>query len=445
MSSSSQPRVSIQVFSPKQLKIIAGIGLSLPVFILTYILLTQPLGRLLLVPQQCQLKKWNLPQTANQSTATKPNTSKRRPVLVARPHVTCCEGDVSCFDNQIWGENEPIKDQKALMASIDQSLKYLQSPLAETAYKDYPVPTITRARVIESLRRFRQLVQTSKSAKELDAAIRKEFVLYQSVGHDKKGDVLFTSYYEPVYEASRVPTAEFRYPIYRRPSDLENWQRPHPKRIDLEGADGLQASKGKLRGLEIFWFRDRLEPYMMQIQGSARLKLTDGSETTVGYAGSIAQNYKSIGKALADDGKLPLQGMTMPKILDYFHKYPQQLNVYIPRDPSFVFFKENRGVTATGSTQAVLTTDRSIATDKSLMPPGALALIRAYLPFPNTQGDMEHRVVSRYVLDQDAGGAIKGAGRVDYFVGAGKVAGERAGVTVGHGQLFYLMLKPKSK
>ncbi|RUT07897.1 murein transglycosylase [Dulcicalothrix desertica PCC 7102] len=432
-----------ELVNPKSAKILVAVALSLPVFVLTYVLLIQPLGRLALAPQQCQLKKWNLPQAAKQ-VKSQPNISKRRPVLVARPHVTCCEGDASCLDNQIWGENEPIKDSIGLIASIDQSLKYLQSPQAQAAYQNYPVAGITRARVIASLQRFRQLVQTSKSAKQLNAAIKNEFVLYQSIGHDKKGGVLFTSYYEPIYEASRTRTAEFRYPIYREPPDLDSWPRPHPKRVDLEGADGLQASKSKLRGLEIFWFRDRLEPYMMQIQGSARLHLTDGTETTVGYAASIAQNYKSIGKALADDGKLPLEGMTMPKILDYFHKYPQELNIYIPRDPSFVFFKENHGVTATGSTQATLTTDRSIATDKSLMPPGALALIRAYLPFPNTQGQMEHRVVSRYVLDQDAGGAIKGAGRVDYFVGAGLVAAERAGVTVGHGQLFYLMLKPKS-
>ncbi len=83
------------------------------------------------------------------------------------------------------------------------------------------------------------------------------------------------------------------------------------------------------------------------------------------------------------------------------------------------------------------------ATDKSLMPPGALALIRAPFPFANQNGELEHRTVSRYVLDQDTGGAIKGAGRVDYFLGTGEIAGDRAGVTVSNGQLFYLLLKPK--
>lgn len=408
------------------------IALGLPIFLLTYLIGSKPLSHLALSPEQCQIKKWNLPQATSKQS--------KIPVLVPRPWATCCEKDPSCFDKQLWGENEPIADQQALIASINQSLKYIQSPRAEAEYKNYPVPGITRERVLKSLLRFRQLLQTTKSAKELNTAVTKEFTLYQSIGSDKRGGVLFTSYYEPIYEASRTPTPEFRYPIYRLPPDLDSWPRPHPTRVDLEGADGLQASKSKLKGLEIFWFRDRLEPYMMQIQGSARLQLTDGSQTHVGYAGNIAQNYKSIGKALGDDGKVPLEGMTMPKILDYFRKYPKELNVYIPRDPSFVFFKENYGVTATGSTSVQLTADRSIATDKELMPPGALSLIRAHLPFPTTAGGIEHRIVSRYVLDQDAGGAIKGAGRVDYFTGAGKIAGERAGVTVGRGQLFYLLI-----
>ncbi len=97
---------------------------------------------------------------------------------------------------------------------------------------------------------------------------------------------MFTAYYEPLYPASRVPTSEYRYPIYRLPPDLKSWQKPHPPRLQLEGRDGLQGAKGKLRGLELFWFRDRLQPYIIQIQGSVRLQLPDGKQTTVGYAGN---------------------------------------------------------------------------------------------------------------------------------------------------------------
>jgi membrane-bound lytic murein transglycosylase A len=181
---------------------------------------------------------------------------------------------------------------------------------------------------------------------------------------------------------------------------------------------------------------------MIQIQGSAKLKLTDGTQTTIGYAGNTAYNYRSLGRSLVDDGKFPLEGLNMPIILDYFRKHPQDLNIYIPRDKSFVFFQETYGKPAQGSISVPLTPERSIATDKSLMPPGALALIRAPFPYINKSNKIENRLVSRYVLDQDTGGAIKGAGRVDYFLGTGEAAGERAGVTVSNGQLFYLLLKP---
>jgi membrane-bound lytic murein transglycosylase A len=161
----------------------------------------------------------------------------------------------------------------------------------------------------------------------------------------------------------------------------------------------------------------------------------------VNYADNTAYSYTSIGRELARDGKLPLEGMTMPVILRYFSQHPAELNNYIPRDRSFVFFQENHGAPAQGSINVPLTASRSIATDKSLMPPGALALIHAPIPFKNANGVMEERTISRYVLDQDTGGAIKGAGRVDYFLGTGAIAGERAGVTVSFGQLYYLLLK----
>ncbi len=411
----------------------ANFTISLPVFMASLIVGMQPLPNQELSPPQCRLGKWNLPALVNP-------IKKKLPVLIPRVPVTCCEEDISCLDQAIYDDkNDEIADKKALLQSIDYSLQYLQTPRAITAYQK---SEITRERVYNSLQRFRQLLISTKSAQALQAAIQKEFVFYQSVGRDNKGTVLFTAYYEPLYLASRQPTKEFRYPAYRSPTDLASWAKPHPTRLELEGADGLQSGKGKLKGLELFWFKDRLEPYMIQIQGSAKLKLTDGTQTTIGYAGNTAYNYRSLGRSLVDDGKFPLEGLNMPIILDYFRKYPQDLNIYIPRDKSFVFFQETYGKPAQGSISVPLTPERSIATDKSLMPPGALALIRAPFPYMNKSNKIENRLVSRYVLDQDTGGAIKGAGRVDYFLGTGESAGERAGVTVSNGQLFYLLLKP---
>ncbi|NJM68921.1 MAG: murein transglycosylase A [Scytonema sp. RU_4_4] len=383
--------------------------------------------------------------------------------LVPVDVATACNSSYSClgWDEQIWdangkGDDAPrgsrlkgdapvlsrLKgDRNALLTAIDHSLRYLTTDKAITTYQNYPIKEITLARVRRSLLRFRQLVVSSKSPAQLQAAVHREFVFYQSVGNDGNGSVKFTAYYEPVYLASRVRTSVYKYPVYRRPPDFDKWAKPHPKRVDLEGKDGLLADKSPLHGLELFWLRNRLDAYMVQIQGSAQLKLTDGKITSVGYAGGTDYPWTSIGGELAKDGKLPLKGLTMPVLIQYFQQNPNQMNNYLPRWERFVFFQETNGTPATGSIRVPVTPERSIATDKSVMPPGALALVNTSLPYPTGSGQLVYRTVSRYVLDQDTGSAIKGPGRVDYFMGTGKLAGDRAGVTGGNGKLYYLLLK----
>ena len=342
------------------------------------------------------------------------------------------------FDDQLWGKSG---DKLAMLKSIDHSLKYLETPAAIKAYQNYPVQGIGRDRVRRSLVRFRQLVNNSKSAGELQAAVKKEFVFYQSVGKDNKGTVTFTGYYEPIYQASRTQTAEFKYPLYKLPANFGSWKDPQPERLLLEGADGLQGSKSALAGNEIFWMRDRFEAILVQIQGSAELDLPDGSKTTVGFAGGTNFAYNSIGKELAKDGKVTPSQLTLPGIISYFRDNPQELNVYIPRYKRFIFMKETFKGEAMGSINVPVTPDRSIATDKSMMPPGALALVHTELPYSVDGRSIQQKLVSRYVLDQDTGSAITGPGRVDYFMGTGKIAGDRAGVTGGPGHLYYLLLK----
>lgn len=355
-----------------------------------------------------------------------------------------CVSAFNClgYDEQIWrGYDGRTGDWKALLASIDNSLRYLTTDKAIAAYQKYPIKEITLERVRLSLQRFRELVINSRSPAELQAAVSREFVFYQSVGNDGNGTVKFTAYYEPVYFASRTRTSEYKFPVYRRPPDFDQWAKPHPKRVDLEGKDGLLGKKSRLRGLEAFWFRNRLDAYLIHIQGSAQLKLTDGTTTSIGYDGGTDYPWTSIGRELAKDGKLPLKGLTMPVLIQYFQQNPKEMNNYLPRWERFVFFKETSGRPAQGSILVPVTAERSIATDKSMMPPGALALINANFPYPNGGGKLVYRTVSRYVLDQDTGSAIKGPGRVDYFMGTGKLAGDRAGVTGGNGSLYYLLLK----
>ncbi|RUS94912.1 murein transglycosylase [Trichormus variabilis SAG 1403-4b] len=360
------------------------------------------------------------------------------PLQLVNVQTACTPQNCLGWDEQLWGKQG---DKQALLTSIDNSLRYLGTNKAIAIYQNYPIKEITLDRVRRSLLRFRQLVVSSTSAAQLQAAVSREFVYYQSVGNDGKGTVKFTAYYEPEYTASRVRTSVYKYPLYRVPADFKEWAKPHPKRIDLEGKDGLKGNKSKLRGLEMLWFRDRMDAYMIHIQGSAQIKLTNGKRTSVGFAGGTDYPWTSIGGELAKDGKLPLSGLTMPKLLSYFRQNPRELNNYLPRWERFVFFQETNGTAATGSINVPVTAERSIATDKSLMPPGALALINNSFPYPAGGGRLESRRVSRFVLDQDTGSAIKGPGRVDYFMGTGKLAGDRAGITGGNGSLFYLLLK----
>ena len=336
------------------------------------------------------------------------------------------------LDEQLWQ-----KDRWALIQAIDHSLRYLSSPSAVQAYRRYSVPGFSRDRVKRSLLRFKTLLKQSRNPQELQAAVKREFIFYQAVGNDNRGTVHFTGYFEPTYTASRHRTNEYRYPLYRKPANFAAWSRPHPTRAALEGSDGL-GTKSLIKGRELIWFRDRLEAYLVQIQGVAKIRLTNGKSISVAFDGSTDYPYTSIGKELVKDGIFQPGELTLPILIDYLKKHPEALDRYLPRNNRFIFFRETSAAAkAKGSLGLPVTPERSIATDKSLMPPGALALLLA--PIPNT--NLQKESVSRYVLDQDTGSAIKGAGRVDIFMGTGNLAGDRAGLMSDDGQLYYLLLK----
>jgi membrane-bound lytic murein transglycosylase A len=271
------------------------------------------------------------------------------------------------LDDQLWGSAGQPGDRQALLKSLDNSLRFLASAKAAEVYRKYPVPGITRDRVRRSLVRFRQLVLNSRSPAQLQAAVKREFVFYKSVGRDEQGTVLFTGYFEPIYAASRRRSAEYRYPLYKLPTNFPRWKTPHPTRAELEGEDGL-GTNSQLRGGELVWLRDRLEAFLVQVQGSARLQLPDGKQMTVGYAGKTDYPYLSIGRELVKDGKLPLEGLTLQVLIDYFRANPTELSQYLPRNQSFVFFRETYGAPAMGSVGVPVTPERSIATDKCPYP-----------------------------------------------------------------------------
>lgn len=345
------------------------------------------------------------------------------------------------LDRRLWAGDAGDKSQ--LLTAIARSLTYLDTPEAAEDYAELDgLDGFTRDRVRRSLQRFRQLVLAAESPEALDTAVRQEFQFYRAAGTDGCGTVDYTGYYSPTFAASRDRTSEFRYPLYRRPTDLDSWSQPHPTRAELEGPDGLQSDRGPLRDLELVWLRDRLDAFLVQVQGSARLQLTDGEVMTVGYAGRTDYEYVSIGKQLVADGKFVRDELTLGKVRQYFRDRPEDLDIYLPRNRRFVFLEATAGAPPIGSLNVPVTDGRSVATDKSLMPPGALALI--YAPWPSGHSAFEAEQSeweSRYVLDQDTGGAIRGAGRVDVFVGIGDEAEREAGAIDLSGEFYYLLLR----
>lgn len=358
------------------------------------------------------------------------------PGPVLRPVTPWPTGEQWGWDQSLWN------DRAGMITALNHSLTYLATPAAVAAYGDYPVVGVTRDRVVRSLRRFRTLLQVSQSAAAFHQAVQREFILYQAIGRDGAGQVHFTGYFEPTFQASRTPSATYPYPLYRRPPDLEQWPLPHPTRAALEGRNGLGAAQGPLAGLELVWLRDRLEAFLVQVQGSARLQLPDGNFFSVGYAGRTEYPYTSLGQELIRDGIIPATELTLERLLTHFRAYPAALDDYIPRNNRFVFFRATGGGPPLGNLSVPVTAGRSIATDKTLMPPGALALVHLPWPQRTPEGTWSHQPTNRYVLDQDTGGAIIGPGRVDIFVGSGTTAGELAGQINTDGSLYYLLLRP---
>jgi membrane-bound lytic murein transglycosylase A len=318
------------------------------------------------------------------------------------------------------------QDRQGLLTAIDHSLQFMATPQSQ---RRFPIQGISHDRVLRSLRRFRAVITQSKSDEELQGTIAREFVLFKVSDR-----VLFTGYYEPVFEARTAPDDKFRYPLYRVPPNFASWRKPHPTRAELEMGD-------QLKGLEIAWLADPFEAFLVQVQGSARLDLGNGQVLTVGYGAKTDHPYSSVGRELVKDGKMKLEEVTLQSLRAYFRRHPQDLIPYLHRNKSFVFFRETDGQPAIGSIGVPVTAERTIATDKSLLPAGAIALIRTQLPFSNGKGGFTMRTVTRFVLDQDTGSAIRGLNRVDIFMGTGAMAQERAGLIASQGELYYLLLR----
>jgi membrane-bound lytic murein transglycosylase A len=254
------------------------------------------------------------------------------------------------------------------------------------------------------------------------------------------GRSFMTGYYEPEIEGSRVPLPGY-VPIYRVPPDLIRCTQPDGsagRRIDQTGNCALYYTRADIedgalanKGLELAWAKDNVDLFFVEIQGSGRIRMPDGTIMRIGYAGQNGRDYIAIGRLLRDRGILPQGGASMQAIKDWIRANPDQGRELMRENLSYVFFKELTGPGPLGALNVALTPRGSVATDPNYVPLGAPIFIH--------KAD-RHEVDGIWVA-QDVGGAIKGPNRFDTFWGAGDEAVAIAGGMSASGEALILVPK----
>lgn len=158
------------------------------------------------------------------------------------------------------------------------------------------------------------------------------FTPFQFANNDGTLDGLVTGYYEPLLHGSRVRRGPYQYALYRWPAGYRAGA-SMPARAQL-------MRSGALSGNELVWVDDPIEAFFLQVQGSGRVVLDDGTVMRVGYGGTNNQPYRSIGKWLLDHGELGAGQATMQGIKAWARANPSRVDALLDTNPRFVFFRE---------------------------------------------------------------------------------------------------------
>jgi len=365
-------------------------------------------------------------------------------------------------NRKCWSQTPPVitddLDPESLRAAIRQSSAYLRKLPPDRIVGEQP-RRLTAKDVLDSLRVFENVLDHWRCAQCLAREIEGRFDVVPSSADPALSDILFTGYYQPVIEGSLAPTEEYRYPLYRTPSDLIAAEQvtlepkmtvqrvigraegeqfvPYFTRREIDEVGALRG-----RGFEIAWVKDPVELFFLHIQGSGILSLPDGRQLNVGYAAQNGWPYRSVGRLLIDDGKVAKEEMSMQRLRRYFDENPRERSEVFAYNESYVFFRVNPEGGALGSLEVPVTAGRSVATDARLFPKGALAFIQTQIPIIDSAGQLTGwRPVARFVLNQDTGGAIRGVQRADLYFGTGDEAAGLAGYMNRSGKMFFLLLK----
>ncbi|MGI8895193.1 MAG: murein transglycosylase A [Casimicrobiaceae bacterium] len=292
------------------------------------------------------------------------------------------------------------------------------------------------------------------------AFFENHFSPYRISDADGRATGLVTGYFEPLLAGSRVRSATFNVPLYAAPDDLltVDLAELHPELKDkrvrgrVEGTKivpywprrDIERGAAPLAGKALVYVSDPVEAFFLEIQGSGRITLADGSVIRLNYADQNGHPYRSIGRVLIDRGDLPPERASLQGIIGWAKANSERLRALLDENPSYVFFREVPPP-APGSLEALIDgpigtlgvpvlAGRTIAVDARIIPLGAPIFLATTMPLSNTP-------LERLVLAQDTGGAIRGAVRADFFWGSGAEAGREAGRMRQEGRMWLLWPK----
>ncbi|HEX9050477.1 MAG TPA: MltA domain-containing protein [Anaeromyxobacter sp.] len=301
-----------------------------------------------------------------------------------------------------------------------------------------------------TLGRFRELALARPSPEALGVALRREFRVFRSIG-DGRGTVLFTGYYLPELRGSLVRKGPYQVPLHRAPDDLVVVRAkdfpalsddlvgrveggrlvPYPTRAEIAG--GALDRKNA----ELCFVDSAVDAFFVEIQGSGIVRFEDGTSRVVTFAGKNGHRYAAVGAELVRRGALTRENVSMQAIRAWLAANPAEAPALLATNPSYVFFRWSDA--PTGALGVPVTPDRTVAADARVFPKGALAFVETERPVDAAGAAM--RPFSRFVLDQDAGGAIRTSARIDLYLGSGAYAENAAGRMRQPGRLFYLLLR----
>jgi len=289
-----------------------------------------------------------------------------------------------------------------------------------------------------------------KTAPALRAWFEAQFRPWALVNPDGSRTGLITGYYEPILKGSRSGNRRYSHPVFGPPDDLIVVELadlyPELKHLRLRGRiEGRKLvpyysraewtpQESKRSPQALLWINDPIDLFFMQIQGSGQVQLADGSRVRLNYADQNGHPYRSIGRWLIERGELKAEQASMQGIKNWARANPSRLAELLNANPSLVFFRELpvEGSGPQGAMGLALTPERSLAVDPRHVPLGApiwLATTR-----PNSA-----QALTRLMLGQDTGGAIRGVVRADFYWGSGVEAGNQAGKMRQQGRMWVLM------